>query len=87
MMLSCQKATENIDRKNIFGLNIFQRFQLWMHLQSCKFCKRYTIQSKFIDDAFHQHMHDEKGRITWEGRYRVWKEIWLLNYFGIAGNG
>ncbi|GAB4269711.1 MAG: hypothetical protein Tsb0018_01810 [Opitutales bacterium] len=24
-----------------------------------------------------------KGRITWEGRYRMWKEIWLLNYLGI----
>jgi len=20
--------------------------------------------------------------MTYEGRYRVWKEIWLLNYFG-----
>ncbi len=22
------------------------------------------------------------GKITYEGRYRVWKEIFLLNYFG-----
>ncbi|MBD5780981.1 hypothetical protein IEN85_15885 [Pelagicoccus sp. NFK12] len=27
---------------------------------------------------------EEHGRITWEGRYRVWKEVWLLNYFGIS---
>lgn len=26
----------------------------------------------------------EKGKITYEGRYRIWKEIWLLNYLGIA---
>ncbi len=25
---------------------------------------------------------EEHGRISWEGRYRLWKEIWLLNYFG-----
>ncbi len=25
---------------------------------------------------------EERGRITSEGRYRLWKEIWLLNYFG-----
>ncbi len=25
---------------------------------------------------------DDFGQITHEGRYRVWKEIWLLNYFG-----
>ncbi|QYM79012.1 hypothetical protein K0B96_17175 [Horticoccus luteus] len=28
---------------------------------------------------------EERGKITYEGRYRIWKEIWLLNYFGIAG--
>lgn len=27
---------------------------------------------------------EEHGRITWEGRYRVWKEVWMLNYFGIS---
>lgn len=27
-------------------------------------------------------LHEERGRITGEGRYRLWKEIWLLNYFG-----
>lgn len=25
---------------------------------------------------------EEHGKITYEGRYRVWKEIWLLNYLG-----
>lgn len=28
------------------------------------------------------HMREEHGKITSEGRYRVWKEVWLLNYFG-----
>jgi len=27
-------------------------------------------------------LREEYGKITWEGRYRVWKEIWMLNYFG-----
>jgi hypothetical protein len=27
--------------------------------------------------------HEEHGVLTWEGRYRVWKEAWLLSYFGI----
>lgn len=30
------------------------------------------------------HLQDEYGRLTKEGRYRVWKEIWLLNYLGIT---
>lgn len=33
------------------------------------------------------HLQEELGRITWEGRYRVWKEVWLLNYFGVASKG
>lgn len=27
---------------------------------------------------------DDFGKITHEGRYRVWKEYWMLNYFGRA---
>jgi hypothetical protein len=27
---------------------------------------------------------EEFGKITQAGRYRVWKEIWMLNYFGRA---
>ncbi len=30
--------------------------------------------------------HEENGKMTAEGRYRVWKEIWLLNYLGISGH-
>lgn len=31
---------------------------------------------------FPYHLREEYGKITSEGRYRVWKEIWFLNYFG-----
>ncbi len=27
---------------------------------------------------------EDHGKISHEGRYRVWKEVWLLNYFGLA---
>lgn len=30
------------------------------------------------------HQQDEYGKITGEGRYRIWKEVWLLNYFGVS---
>jgi hypothetical protein len=33
------------------------------------------------------HLRDEFGKITTEGRYRVWKEVWLLNYFGRSCSG
>jgi hypothetical protein len=28
------------------------------------------------------HDREDFGKMTYEGRYRVWKEIWLLNYLG-----
>jgi len=31
-----------------------------------------------------QGAREENGKITYEGRYRVWKEIWTLNYLGRA---
>ena len=31
-----------------------------------------------------QQDREDLGKITHEGRYRVWKEIWTLNYFGRA---
>ena len=34
---------------------------------------------------FPRNLHEEHGRITWEGRYRYWKETWLLDYFGRPG--
>lgn len=30
------------------------------------------------------HDREDLGKITHEGRYRVWKEYWMLNYFGRA---
>lgn len=29
------------------------------------------------------HLQEEYGQLSVEGRYRIWKEIWLLNYLGI----
>jgi hypothetical protein len=33
---------------------------------------------------FPQAMREEHGKMTFEGRYRVWKEVWQLNYLGLA---
>lgn len=48
-----------------------------------------VLERKNIEEGFlfPPHLQEENGRITWEGRYRVWKEVWLLNYFGIASRG
>ncbi len=43
--------------------------------------ERINIELGFL---FPRELHEKHGKITWEGRYRVWKELWLLNYLGIA---
>ena len=43
------------------------------------FLERVNTEMGFL----HPHQdRDEFGKISPEGRYRVWKEIWLLNYLG-----
>lgn len=32
---------------------------------------------------FPQPMREEYGKMTFEGRYRIWKEVWFLNYLGL----
>lgn len=46
--------------------------------------ERTNIEAGFLVP---HHLQEEMGRITWDGRYRVWKEVWLLNYFGLTGTG
>jgi len=46
--------------------------------------ERTNIEAGFLVP---HHLQEEMGRITWEGRYRVWKEVWLLNYFGLTSRG
>lgn len=32
---------------------------------------------------FPHNLREEHGRLTGEGCYRIWKESWLLDYFGM----
>jgi hypothetical protein len=34
---------------------------------------------------FPRNLQEEHGRLTNEGRYRIWKEAWWLSYFGLPG--
>lgn len=40
-----------------------------------------NVKQGFLHEPQYQ---EEHGRITWDGRYRVWKEVWMLNYFGVS---
>lgn len=33
------------------------------------------------------HLHEQYGQISIEGRYRIWKEMWMLRYLGLPLRG
>lgn len=49
-MLSCKKATELIEKKDLAGLDPIQNLQLSLHLMMCKACKDYEKQSTLLDN-------------------------------------
>jgi len=50
LMISCQKATELIEKRTIAVLSWHELVRLRMHLMICEACKRYEKQSRLIDD-------------------------------------
>lgn len=56
-MLSCKKATELIEKKQVAPLSLLNTLQLNLHTSMCKACNAYQSQSGIIDkmmEYFHQ---------------------------------
>ncbi len=47
-MITCKQATKFISQKEEGKLSIRQRYQLWMHLAVCIFCKMFHKQNEII---------------------------------------
>ncbi len=56
LILSCKKATELIEKKNLAGLDPMQNMQLSLHLMMCKACKEYEKQSTILDQLISMNM-------------------------------
>lgn len=50
IMLSCEDATYLITKSEMTKLGCIKRMQLKMHLAGCELCRRFKIQSDFIDE-------------------------------------
>ena len=57
LMLTCQKASALIDKKNLLGLTRKEKVMLKMHTSVCKYCTAYQKQSEIIDLALKKHFH------------------------------
>ena len=49
LMISCNKATELVEKKSTFGITSLELAKLRFHNLICKGCKIYEKQSKLID--------------------------------------
>jgi CO dehydrogenase/acetyl-CoA synthase beta subunit len=55
LLISCQKATELIDKKSVMKLPLRENTLLHIHTSICNACKQYEKQSKIIDELLKQH--------------------------------
>ncbi len=51
MMLSCARASELIEKRNVQPLSRAESVQLFFHTRMCGACRSYELQSSFIDQA------------------------------------
>ncbi len=59
LMLSCQRATELIDKKSVVELSLKEKVMLRMHTSMCDACTAYQKQSKTLDKLLHGHVHTD----------------------------
>lgn len=58
MMISCIKSTELMEKRNLVGLNLYEKINLTLHKSMCDACTTYEKQSKLIEKFLHKHIHD-----------------------------
>lgn len=56
MMLSCRKATELIEKKAHFRLNILEKIQLRLHTSMCQACHHYENQDQQINSLLKEEL-------------------------------
>ncbi len=67
MLLSCRKATELIEKRQICGLSRMERWKLSVHLRLCRYCRNYEIQSEQID-AFLKKENEKNVKLKFESK-------------------
>lgn len=58
LFLSCEKATELVEKKQVSKLTCPEKLQLHTHKMMCTACSRYAKQSALIDQALQKRQDD-----------------------------
>jgi hypothetical protein len=64
LMLSCNKATELMEKELHFRLNVFEKIQLRLHTSMCNACNTYQKNNKLVDDALKAHISSTEKRLN-----------------------
>ena len=56
MMLSCVKATQLMEMKEVTPLGFIKTMQLNMHTAMCSGCRNYMKQSRLINQLLHKNL-------------------------------
>lgn len=54
LMINCKEATELAVKKSQQKLSFIDWIRLQIHLFVCKYCRRFVVQNKLIDQAVHE---------------------------------
>jgi len=78
VMLSCKKATELIEKRQVGKLALMERLQLSMHTSMCDACSAYEKQSVMINRAIGRWFQGKTvagNSLSQEARERIIKEM------------
>lgn len=74
LMLSCQRATYLIEKRQEAPLNVLERLQLSAHTSMCVACQAYQKQSAIIDRALDKNINQPTGKqqqLSGEAKKRI----------------
>jgi hypothetical protein len=54
VMLNCEEATYLITKSELTKVGCVKRMQMKMHLMGCELCRRFKLQSDFINENLEQ---------------------------------
>ena len=63
IFLSCEKASELIDKKSVFGLSLKEKISLSIHTGMCSVCKTYKTQSELLDRFIDKYLQSDESMI------------------------
>jgi len=66
LLMSCQRATELVEKSNFVELSKSEKVKLTIHLSICSTCKDYKDQSGYIDQLLSTVNQEEKKLTTEE---------------------